>query len=913
MAIRVAPTEKAPTHHVKLTDKDGNSVGLILCNDRGEPQPMYNKTPIERTALKTASGGSSYADYNYPYSPIVQDDWTGGRAGRDFERDSTRYYDGYNVITRHDNKATLGSRMYFSNGYKTIIQIRNAGSFRYRVWGAINTSYTPSTSFTIGRMWVYARKVPGQTAIDATVQLSLFASPYTVVATGTISASRLDTVGGWVAIDFVGAVTAGTLYRLQITNQPTNIQTLMTNTILQTTGWDYMYVMEATPSTGRSAIYYEYKGQQYKVINAASGAPTVWMNGDRGTADSNAGQLTKVIDATKTWTTNQWIGCIVKIVQGTGDAETIQYRTITSNDATSLTCDTAWTIQHDTTTEYVILGSDTWTEMTGHGLTAPVTSVLVVDKASGIAPLIYFAQGDTVLVRSNVQYTNAGVWTVAWRAEAANYATHLAYQPLGNKIWRSLNNDASGNVSVSSATPAAYGVDLTFGTAINVGGAYEFINSLEVYPNDSGIEALWVYKEELAYIVTTQAEGIKLEEMRAMRSRDNGKANLVHNVYSYFSLGHGLQRYYGGSIDSIGPNLDEGLPTERQGRIVKLLGVPGRILAAIDGGDTGYSSVMERSGSGWHEIFRAPYGMRISDIFYQVIADWRVMKLWIWAGDNSLYIHLPAGGKEEGDAEYNTPTMGGKIPSDQTYLAYVNRFYQYEHDGALILSVMHAGMFDTQKIIDSIQIWAEQLKFYENGSGDVGIGLDYRLNSEDSWTALEITQAVNSSGVSNKRSGGAWADASIEDMTISNVDLGQAFGLAAKSIQLRLRFYTADVYTTPILKAVVIQAVIRSQVKYMYGLTFRVMDDEPTLTPREMDEDSVTAASQSAMTKLAQLEEWSDASSQGLLYMESLSPLYHGRYVFINPPVTRQIALDPDPARQWTGTAYVASTTAQEA
>jgi len=95
MTIRGGTTEADPTHHIKLRDRAGTSVGLILCNDKGEPAPIYNKNPIERTALKTQSGGGSYSDFDYPYAPIVQDDWSGGRGNRDFERDSTRYDDGY--------------------------------------------------------------------------------------------------------------------------------------------------------------------------------------------------------------------------------------------------------------------------------------------------------------------------------------------------------------------------------------------------------------------------------------------------------------------------------------------------------------------------------------------------------------------------------------------------------------------------------------------------------------------------------------------------------------------------------------------------------------------------------------------------------------------------------------------------
>ncbi len=878
MAIRVGPTEKQPTHHIKLTDRDGNSVGLILCNDKGEPAPMWNKTPIERTALKTTSGGGSYADFNYPYSPIVQDDWSGGRGNLNFEADSTRFFDSFRVNTRHNNKVILGPKEYLSDGYKTITypsqsnENNNLSSYDLPEF-TINATYgneiyTRSTiAATVTRIWVHIRKKGNPTG-DIEFTLTKLAPGLTVLDTVTITNAQVDHIGQWIALDVShGGGNDISLFANQGTYTATDrFEFLYKTKTLPAFVASMAYRFE-TAAVDDTCIYFEYKGQQYKVLSPAGAAPTVWMNGDRGAADSNAGQLTKVIDATKAWTVNAWAGCIVKIVQGTGKAETIQYRTISSNTATELVCTSTWVIQHDTATEYVILGSNTWRELTGHGLTVPVTAVLPVGNT------VYFAQGDSVLMRTHREYNNAGTWTESdWRAEgvATNFSQYLAYQPLANKIWRAQNNDATGIVSVSSATPTAYATDLTFSAVIAVGYKYEFINGLEVYPNDSGTEALWVYKEELAYSVTTTATGIKLDEMRHLRSRDNGKANLVHNVYSYFSLGNGLQRYYGGSIDSVGPNLDEGLPTDRQGKIAQLLGYPGRVMAIIDGGTSGYSSLLERDGSGWHEVYRAPKGEILKAMALQVIPGTAVDRLWVYQGNMSVWLPISSGAINE--------------------LEDTN--YRYTHEGAIVLSRMHAGMFDVQKIIKSIKILSEGLDGTILGDTDnTSMEVDYRLDDETTWTQA-TTAAIYSP---------------VASIPLTN------FGIAGKRIQLRIRIYSRSARVTPILQAAIVEAVIRVNVKYMYNFTFRVMDDEPTLTPREMDEDSVTAAGQSALTKLAQIESWADADTEGLLYMTSNSPLYNDKYVFINPPVTRQIATDPDSTRQWTGNGFVCSTTAQEA
>ena len=82
-------------------------------------------------------------------------------------------------------------------------------------------------------------------------------------------------------------------------------------------------------------------------------------------------------------------------------------------------------VTHDTTTEYVIL-DDTPTEITGHGLTAPVTSVLVTTTG-----IILFAQGDSVNIRRAKYETSAGVWTATYADDGTNRATFLAYKTAG--------------------------------------------------------------------------------------------------------------------------------------------------------------------------------------------------------------------------------------------------------------------------------------------------------------------------------------------------------------------------------------------------------------------------------------------------------------------------------------------------
>ena len=81
---------------------------------------------------------------------------------------------------------------------------------------------------------------------------------------------------------------------------------------------------------------------------------------------ATSGGATTITNAAKTWTNDQWINFQVRIAAGTGVG---QVRTITDNDATSLTV-AAWTTQPDNTSYYVIEGNDDYIYVSGNNATA---------------------------------------------------------------------------------------------------------------------------------------------------------------------------------------------------------------------------------------------------------------------------------------------------------------------------------------------------------------------------------------------------------------------------------------------------------------------------------------------------------------------------------------------------------------
>lgn len=371
---------------------------------------------------------------------------------------------------------------------------------------------------------------------------------------------------------------------------------------------------------------FEYKGQVYAVDAPPEGADPskLWMNGDRGAADSNSADKTKLIDATKSWTNDEWIGCVAKITAGPGINE---YRTIIDNDGTSLTVDEAWTTTHTTSTEYVILGSTKWTDVTpaaGDTIDGPVKDVCV---ANGI---LYLAFGEDFYLWRYREYNNAGTWTKQSADDGTGHAD-LLLEHKGYIYRARLSNQ------LSKAPVVTWGTNLTFDTAINVGTSDYAITALQVYDGE-----VWIGKENTIWTLKgTEVERVPVD-FTSMSNVNNCRRMLPWNVYLFFPLGYGLERLFGQQIDDMGPNRDEGLPDGRQGVVADLIAMPSQLLAALDAGPMGTSAILSFNERGWHEIIRGTAAYeRITTMLMQSIPG-QPSRLWYGQGNDICHVKVPA-------------------------------------------------------------------------------------------------------------------------------------------------------------------------------------------------------------------------------------------------------------------------------
>lgn len=582
------------------------------------------------------------------------------------------------------------------------------------------------------------------------------------------------------------------------------------------------------------AFFFQYKRQQYFYTHPDDeSAPTIWMNGYRGTADSNAGALSMLIDATQSWATDELVGKAVYITAGPGSAEKIPWRTITGNNGTSVTVDRDWLIEHTTATEYVILGCETWQEITGHGLgTNQVSDLLIVDG------IMYFAHDEDANIRRGKAETSVGAWTESWADDGTNKASKLALvhhndTAIGKRqIWRILNSTKGLN----RADVEAWGTNLAFtniAADVPVGDLEDKCTALLQYVDPAlGGKICWVISKGSVWGIKSDIpDQIQLPEMATVYGDYNGAMALVHNLFLYWSMFKGgIERFYNDVVDDVGPNRDRGFPAERQGYVVDAAGYPGRIFYAQDAGDDGYSCVVMYNGDGYHEIYRSTVlGNRIRNVAIQVVPGDSPDRLWFCEGQEIKWASLPS----------NTidPTKDANMT--------------YTWEGTIVGSRMYAGMQDITKLFDSVKVMADQLI-----DGETWIEVDWKVDDEDNeWTSLPDTFTVSPS----------------QEMNLVEEDEDAVTG---KFGMFRIRFGTSNHQSTPILRAFLVNALSRIPNKFGWepSVKFESASRDLKGEPDDYFEDG--------LAKVDDLDALADSLT--VLRMSSVNKLFHGKRVVID-------------------------------
>ena len=729
---------------------------------------------MQKTSMKLGSGRTQYSDFELPFYAISQDDWAGGRAGKNLLDDPTRYADGDGVMTWIPKRLTLGPQVHTDQTWTgppfgmvpTPTTAATVGIYDYVPLPMLAQTFTPATTQTVRGVRMYYKVTSAapefvwefmQVGIFTTVDGIPDALLVVKIAQITETADGMLTV--W--FDSPVTLTAATVYAMRwymmdAGDLVSTVQ-LYGHTESQYTGQALRYTGSGTwgahPTIADFGVeiisepyecrMFHYRGLLHAGITRGDAGGTLYRRGTLAIA--TGGTRWTLVDAGAFDST--WEGRTIVLVEGTGAG---QWGIVADvPDANTLTMDREWMTIPDATTIYAAKGS--WA--TAAAIAHRITDVAVVDT------VVYLAHG-AGQVMERYRWESAGGAAIA--DDGTNQAEFLVlFRDENNDpaLWRGLGYE------VSNAGLQAWGTALTFNTALRVGSSDSRITALTVYDDHlyTGKEdGLWALQEEIVRQVPV--------DFSALRSVENCQRMKTWNLYLIFPILYGLQRLSGTQVDDFGPNGGEGLPDGRQGPVSAIMPMPGMLVVAIDAGKDDMSSVMVYNQLGWHEFARSlTDGLRITDLAFETLPDGE-QRLWWYDGGYMRYAW-----------------MSGRV-FDRSQDARAD----YATTGTLETGYLGTDLVDVDKLWHEVNVFSDS----------ANISLQYQIE-DGTWTSATLSATDG-----NKRT----------------FTLAYSTGRVMK---LRLTL-TGSGSSTPVVEAITVEALGRIEPTYSY--TSPVILDLATVT-----------------------------------------------------------------------------------
>jgi hypothetical protein len=272
------------------------------------------------------------------------------------------------------------------------------------------------------------------------------------------------------------------------------------------------------------------------------------------------------------------------------------------------------------------------------------------------------------------------------------------------------------------------------------------------------------------------------------------------------------------------------LPEDRRGYVSCVAAYPGGLYIGVNAGATGYSSVLYWNQVGYHEMYRADYGIEIRSLAIQTFPGSHVGKLWIGMGDKTAWIPV---------------TMNPRKQSE----------YRYTSTGSVISAWFNGGFREINKFWKSVQLYGEDLT-----SGQY-VTIEYQTDVDDTWHALPDT---------------------FDTPPMQEVLMADDYGVSGKRWRYRITLTTTDATKSPRIKALTVPSVTRLPNEKAWSIT--VLADD-ALVDHQGKQQSMTAKE-----LMDQLTEWADSAQTPLpLTMRSPVSLFDNKKVFIEPPTVQPI------------------------
>lgn len=475
MGNTTSPTSTEPTSHVSFTDGT-NTVELVLYNSfGGRDHKAIKRFPLVESALKIVEGESRYSDDEIP--TISQEDFSGGRGNEIFEKDRSRFYDSWRMNTQREG-VVLGAREIYTDGdwrthenYLPGSGWSNANHYNYGVYFRsllttkrflampFTAAHTYSSTAANVELWLKYHGTPS--AITIAVYSNVGGSPGSAIWSETISISSLDEENVSQLylhdVDSPFSLTSSTAYWFVVYGNSGDDSSnywevgvggatlgkySSDGSSWSSGSYSNPYFRISADDTHFTPHFFEYKGQLYFATQNHDGTTAkLYMNGFRGAADDPSPNKDRLVDAAQSF--GLFYDGVCKFVAGDPSAlENVPWRRCTIINSTTLQMDRTWETWADDMDEYVILGTDVWSEI-GDSLGKFTTPVKDVAVGNGI---VFFAQagGDTVAHR---EFNNYGTWqsdTDCWKYAGghAHYIEMLNDLERGPTLWMARNPNA---------------------------------------------------------------------------------------------------------------------------------------------------------------------------------------------------------------------------------------------------------------------------------------------------------------------------------------------------------------------------------------------------------------------------------------------------------------------------------------
>jgi hypothetical protein len=196
-------------------------------------------------------------------------------------------------------------------------------------------------------------------------------------------------------------------------------------------------------------------GTDARLLSTPSWMDTGYLQFATGTATSATG--TTLVNSAKTWTASQWVNSQARIVSGTGAG---QIRTITANDATSVTVST-WTTTPDATSVYSFEGNDDFLYLMGNNAVTLYRYQISTNTWSTLTPGVARAAAPTTGMSAHWIW---GSDDSAWTSESAILNGRRLYSFRGGAGAVLDYYDIAANTWVNALTYAPATETVTTGT-----------------------------------------------------------------------------------------------------------------------------------------------------------------------------------------------------------------------------------------------------------------------------------------------------------------------------------------------------------------------------------------------------------------------------------------------------------------